>query len=495
VKKVAKHPGLTLRGARWYARIQVPKDLWGVVGKVEIWRSMRTGLHRVAVSRFKNFQAEMAETFERARTRRRHGVSDAELRRLVRSWFADVDKRAADSDAAVFGRDLAHALSNVDEDIGMLVGGEDELVLPAVQKEADRLLARAGIKIDKTEERYHAVVDGVRRGMVEAARRSSHRLRGQPVAALDPEFAGAGAARMSVSDLVDDFMNEPRQKAVADKTRVERRRALGYLKRALGSETAITAVTRQDAREVREAMLPRSRPATINWKMGLYSSLFRHAVREHGLPTNVFEGLRVPETTRGADKRRSFTEAELERMVAAPPPEGIVRWALLLGLLNGFRLAEVTGLRPQDVVEVDGTVVIDVVPHVGRGLKTRSSTRRVPAHPLIARALLAHMEAAGDDPWPDLPQTNRPNIAAKRIGRYLRTTISEDRRLVGHSARHTFRDRMREGGVGRDGALQLGGWSGGTVADRYGSGMSPTALLRELRRVTYPVDLSSLARR
>jgi hypothetical protein len=51
---------------------------------------------------------------------------------------------------------------------------------------------------------------------------------------------------------------------------------------------------------------------------------------------------------------------------------------------------------------------------------------------------------------------------------------------------------MREGGVGRDAALQLGGWTSGAVADSYGSGMSPKALLGELRKVKYEVDLSRL---
>ncbi len=51
---------------------------------------------------------------------------------------------------------------------------------------------------------------------------------------------------------------------------------------------------------------------------------------------------------------------------------------------------------------------------------------------------------------------------------------------------------MREGGVSRDAALQLGGWSSGAVADQYGSGMSPKSLLGELRKVAYGVDLSPL---
>jgi integrase len=295
---------------------------------------------------------------------------------------------------------------------------------------------------------------------------------------------------MSLSDLVDDFMSEPRQHAVSSKTRHQRNSALDILSRALGAETATNAVSRRDARALRDALLarPRARPATVNAKLSLYAALFRHAVREHGLAANMFEGLSVPDPVRPEDKRRSFTKAELEKVVAHPP-EGSLRWVLLLGLMNGLRRAEATGLRPQDVRREGGVVVIDVVSHEARGLKTAASARTVPAHPLIADALLDFMRG---EPWTDLPDGTRTKVAGQRLVRYLRAVVSKDPKLVGHSARHTFRDRMREGGVGRDAALQLGGWTSGAVADSYGSGMSPKALLGELRKVKYEVDLSRL---
>jgi hypothetical protein len=50
----------------------------------------------------------------------------------------------------------------------------------------------------------------------------------------------------------------------------------------------------------------------VNSYLGCFIALFRHAVREHGLPGNPFEGLRVREAKAGAAmKRRSFTEGEL----------------------------------------------------------------------------------------------------------------------------------------------------------------------------------------
>lgn len=488
---MAKHAGLHLRGSRWYARINVPKDLWGVMGKREVWRSLRTGNRRVALTRLKGVQHETTLAFDRARRRRREGVSDAELRSLVRTWFADLDRRRAKQDAETFGEDLARAMENLEEDVGMLLAGADAEVMPAVQATADGLLARVGVKLDKGSEQYHAFVSGMRRAMVEGARRSRRRLRDEQVEPVDAEFAGAGAGQMSVADLVDDFMAEPRQLAVSQKTRDQRRSAFAILKKALGAETSVASITRRDARAVRDALLARrrARPATVNAKLSLYAALFKHAVREHGLPTNVFEGLSVPDPVRAKDKRRAFGRDELKAVVAQPPDGESMRWVLALGLYNGLRLSEAVGLRRKDVRREGGVVVIDIVPHGDRGLKTEASRRTVPAHPAIADSLLDYMRG---EPWADLPAATRAKVAGQRVQRYLRRTVSEDAKLVPHSARHTFRDRMREGEVSRDAAMQLGGWTGGSVADSYGSGMSPKALLKELRKVKYDVDLAPL---
>ncbi len=180
-------------------------------------------------------------------------------------------------------------------------------------------------------------------------------------------------------------------------------------------------------------------------------------------------------------------------MAARPPSLALIT---LVCLYNGLRLAEVLGLRPEDVREVGGVLCLDVREYDGRTLKTRSSARLVPAHPVVAPLLREHMAGArGGDPWPDLPVEARASVASKRLNRHLRRLGMRDRGLVFHSCRHSFRDRLREAGVHRDAVLRLGGWSAGGVEEQYGSGASPWALLRELRKVGYPVDLSRMWRR
>ena len=115
-------------------------------------------------------------------------------------------------------------------------------------------------------------------------------------------------------------MGEPQQQAVTEKTRAGRLAMFRVLTAILGGETPVADVGRQDARRVRDTILalpPNSmkrwpdlapeqaaamarergeRPMSTtmsNAYLSNFASLFRHAVRERGLPSNHFDGLRV----------------------------------------------------------------------------------------------------------------------------------------------------------------------------------------------------------
>ncbi len=89
-------------------------------------------------------------------------------------------------------------------------------------------------------------------------------------------------------------------------------------------------------------------------------------------------------------------------------------------------------------------------------MKTESSRRKVPLHPVLEGIrLLRYREAllsagSGDEGnlWPDLKSDVEGQIAAawsKWFGRYLRTTAKiESRTKVFHSFRHSFKDMARK---------------------------------------------------
>ena len=99
----------------------------------------------------------------------------------------------------------------------------------------------------------------------------------------------------------------------------------------------------------------------------------------------------------------------------------------LIGFYSGARLAEIAGLRREDVREVDGVLCFEVRPHEGRRLKNKASRRTVPLHPeIIAAGFTANV----------LPFKSDAHYYSKRVNPWLRGVAKiTDLRLSFHSVR------------------------------------------------------------
>ena len=548
---MAKYPGLMRRGTKWYLRLRVPADLMDEVGKKEIWRTLGTGDYGKAVSRYKMVLGEVEALLESARRRRRGGdadVSDAELRRLVSMWFGGLDRTVADIDHGRFGDARREALATLDEDIGVLVGGAEEQVAPAVQKQADALLGTAGVVLDKAGDRYAGLCADVRRAMLETARRSRSRIAGEPAGRVfDPAFAVPGvgaeprdAGAVTLAELVERFLDDPAGDRGA-KAAHDYRVILRYLTEFVPKDTPVGEVTRDHCRQVaallkrmpanaskrkalrrlrplqaaaqagRLGLSPMS-PTTANSYIGKMSGLFRWAAREGLVDRNVAERLMLPEDTHRRDARLPFSEEQLRTILRSDvfhePRDAWDhrQWVFVLSLYGGLRLNEACGLECGDVETRDGVPCVLVRPdEAGRKrLKTRAAHRTVPVHPELVRLgfldFVERQRAAGHAVlFPDLRPDRRGYLSdgfQKWFGRHLRKIGADAPRTSFHSTRHCFRDALREAAAPRDVVLALGGWAGnGGTADDYGGGLRPRTLARWVRRIDYGIDLGHLLQR
>src|SRR5262249_39312410 len=133
--------------------------------------------------------------------------------------------------------------------------------------------------------------------------------------------------------------------------------------------------------------------STVVKLLGLLRSVLAWAEREGFVDVNPAHGTaRVASTERKVatvdddeKKRRPFTVEEVRDLLSKLPTDGPVRWILLLLAYTGARLAEVAGLRQQDVSEQDGVSYLDIRPHESRSLKTKASRRHVPIHSELLR--------------------------------------------------------------------------------------------------------------
>lgn len=224
-----------------------------------------------------------------------------------------------------------------------------------------------------------------------------------------PEPTVADALKLYLREKLGEGGETPDERGI-----LRVRRDMGRIAEALGRpDPVLSGVTREDARRVRDYLLGRVKStgerltaATAQRELNTIRAVVSLAIAEHvGLPPtyeNPFNNL----TTAG---RRGAAKLEGEgtkrdplppkvlsevrkRLLVGANPELALLWRLLEGA--GARLAEVSGLRAQDVV-LSGPVGGDyphivVTWHENRRLKNQASVRHIP---LVEDALEAAREA------------------------------------------------------------------------------------------------------
>ncbi|WP_410468789.1 tyrosine-type recombinase/integrase [Aestuariicoccus sp. MJ-SS9] len=148
---------------------------------------------------------------------------------------------------------------------------------------------------------------------------------------------------------------------------------------------------------------------------------------------------------------------------------------------TGMRLAEAAGLLREDIREdEDGQLVVRIVPHPWRRLKTKGSERVVPlvgAAEWAARRILEHRKP-GDFAFPRYNQEGytNANSASAALNKWLKPMVLEGASM--HSFRHSMRDRLRAVECPADVIDQIGGWQSDGVGQSYGQGYPVAVLFR-----------------
>lgn len=264
--------------------------------------------------------------------------------------------------------------------------------------------------------------------------------------------------------------------------------------------------------------------ATVNKSLNLLAAIVGAAERDGEMDNvagfvNPFRNLNIVidqrhETT----QRMPFSESQLSALFAAPIFTGGKRplggggeaafWFPLIGLLTGARLNEIAQLRIADIRQDPETGIwfMDIGTDGGRSIKTASSRRQVPLHgELIRLGLLRYRDGLlakkvvkdTDSLWPDIRSADgfySATAYTKFFGRYLRKTVGiEDKRIVFHSFRHTFKRLARDVGLTEELHDCLTGHAGnGGVGRGYGSGFGLKALHEAIDRIPVPKSVAAL---
>lgn len=153
-------------------------------------------------------------------------------------------------------------------------------------------------------------------------------------------------------------------------------------------------------------------------------------------------------------------------------------------------MAEIAGLRADDVV-FDGTApYLRIVSHESRRLKSKSSEREVP---LVGDARAAATEALHAAKgkiflFERYAGPVGPNTASQSLMKWLRK-VSKDPRHAVHSLRHNMADRCDLAGVNpTDKAALLGHLNGGASERYYGSRTARRAALARAMAAAFGVN-------
>ncbi len=374
-----------------------------------------------------------------------------------------------------------------------------------VSAEFDRLVASAGAALRDTSprtpretaqvnrKRAEELLAGVRGPEDEEAKRD---LLADLLAEEGADPALYRAVRMPEEPLPQHTLEDARKLYLAEHIRADGKehrkeelsldRVFDRLRAALGAEvvrtTGLGALRREDAKKVRDYLmrLPKRgggtiSPATVHRDWKLIVAVVNFGLREFdlmGKAANPFASMPIPGATSGvtvsaAERRDAMPDEVAAKVLERLPPVLALIWRILAG--TGCRLAEVTGLRVEDVKLDHSIPHVCIFPNEVRSLKTRSSHRRVP---LIGDALEAAreaVEAAGGSAY--LFATYATPQGPLAVSSTLMRTVREERqnpRQTVHSLRHRMKDRLRDAGVDKAAQDLVLGHAADSVGEAYG---------------------------
>ena len=466
---------MCIRGGQFYYRRNVPKDVQGLIGRTEIWRSLRTDSLRAAVRRMPGVAGEIEAVIERARL-------DAGL---------TVDETLLKP----FGDDLSPRSKTV---IGQQAKTE-----PTLNQSPANPPTSATVTLGEAYEQYLTDPTHSWSARTREAFETSRRM---TVAVIGADTPVMTLSRAHCRDYIEVLRSLPRN-ATKRFPKLSPRQASDRA-RETGDDEVISV-------------------ANVNVYLGNLSSFLNWAVNEELLVRNSARGLRLHDETAKKDKRLPFSPEQLRTIFNAPLYRGCVDgergyatpgtqrprnarfWVPLIGLHTGMRLNEICQLDVTDVRPIDGIqcIVVSEASKVGsidKILKTGASQRIIPLHQnLLECGLLQYVDEqrrAGKTKLFEEIDPGAKGIRAvafsKWFTQFLRACGAYRERTCYHSFRHNFRDELRAARIDHDVAMALGGWTDGAIgrgnaSENYGQGPRFHALRDAVCKLTFSDSLIS----
>lgn len=268
---------------------------------------------------------------------------------------------------------------------------------------------------------------------------------------------------------------------------------------------------------------------TVNNQLTWVTALFSWAEVEEFVESNKAKNLKIPRSVvddNRQDECLPYTHPEIRDVLHNRTYEKLYPerfWGPLLAPHVGGRSNEIHQLLLSDIVDHAGILCIHITDELppekrtrkkssksgkrdpDKALKTASSRRIVPVHPLLLevgfKEYVDQLRASGETrlfPWIVKGERGWGVNPGKWYGRNVTKVLfpDQERLKVFNSFRHSFDDELKNMADIRDSVqLYLMGHATGDLAfDRYGSDQKAPILLDAIKRIDYGLDVEVLKR-
>lgn len=438
----------------------------------------------------------------------------------------------------------------------------------ALITEARELVDGAGVAHSgKVDENFEIVCTGILRARAEHRRILIAMLQGKndQIAPHDPLFAGITTLAMppipgdstpqqhTVGFLAQRFQaQKTKTKEWVIKTANEHKRVLELFCEIIGPSKPIKLVSEDDVRAFRDALLVMPpnyskqseysgktvkeilklatgktdglAPKTAQKYLDNLHTFFNWAMEEGYIDKRPGKSIKLKKKASAIDARHPFSEDQIAALFSSPAFLGhltkeqrsksgtiLIRdgkyWVPLLGLFTGMRLGEIVQLLVTDIKSQDETTYIQIAKLEGENkqLKTLSSARSVPVHPMLTKlGLLDYVEQRRkEDPkgriFADIAPGKDGYFShnfSKWFARYSKAIGLKSKKTAFHSFRHNFKDALVQAGVEDSHIRALLGHADHSVTGSYGSKLKPSILAADVAKIAYklPPELFSAAK-
>lgn len=497
---------LVNRKGRYHARLVVPKDLRGIVGKTEL-RTPLGGDYRQALKLLPGavvqLQNQIAEAERQLNAGKpltgpaRYPLTPAQLAHshyMQRLAFDDEIRNSPSF--AGFGQigiddRLVKRLRNA------IAGRANDPELAAlVGREIERFRAVGNLDAELGSPEWREIARALCQAELEALERVYERdnsdFSGTPSAPIirDAQPPESAAEPVSLSKLWADYVQARKQAGFMRDGGRRQRPVIEGLRKFLKHDDA-ARITKKDLIAWRDHLMKTKAAKTVSdVDLSTVRSLFSWAVENERLPENVAQNVRQPKPRKVQSRERGYTTDEAVKLLKAsrsyqphadekgrvrekPNLIAAKRWVPIICAFTGARVSEITQMRKEDVRNVDGQWVARITPDAG-SVKS-GGYRDVPLHPqIIDEGFAEFIEEASQGPLfhnGAKPAQNRQKSeqAAGQLRDWLRNSgLRVEGVQPNHGWRHRLKTQLMELGVNNRIYDAIQGHAGKSASDDYG---------------------------